>query len=100
MNPFQFSADDSLPLYGNPARVQWLPRRRKWKWPADYRRSMGWVFTLTILTAFVNIARAILYPRSHTLLQNVLVGPPQSKIIACRVPLKKEERQWLIGKMI
>jgi hypothetical protein len=36
---------------------------------------MGWVFAITILTSLANIARAILHPRSRTLLQNVLVGP-------------------------
>jgi hypothetical protein len=36
---------------------------------------MGWIFALTILIALVNIGRAVLHPRSPTLLQNVLVGP-------------------------
>ena len=36
---------------------------------------MGWVFALTTLTSLGNIARAILHPRSRTLLQNILVGP-------------------------
>ncbi len=75
MNPFKFSPDDSDP-YENQPRVQWLPRRqRRWKWPADYRSFMGWVFALTILMSLWNIARAILHPHSRTLLQNVLVGP-------------------------
>jgi hypothetical protein len=75
MNPFQFSSDDMSPLYANPARVQWWFPRRKWIWPADYRSFMGWIFTLSILSALVNIARAVLHPRSRTLLQNLLVGP-------------------------
>jgi hypothetical protein len=76
MNPFKFSADDSSPPYANPARVQWFPRRqRKWKWPADYRSCMGWIFALTIPTSLLNIGRAIIHPRSRTLLQNALVGP-------------------------
>ena len=36
---------------------------------------MGWIFTLSILLVLVNIARAVLHPRSRTLLQNLLVGP-------------------------
>jgi hypothetical protein len=36
---------------------------------------MDWVFALTILASFVNIARAILHPRSRTLLQTLLIGP-------------------------
>jgi uncharacterized membrane protein (DUF2068 family) len=36
---------------------------------------MGWIFALTILTALSNVARAILHPRSHTLLQSLLLGP-------------------------
>jgi hypothetical protein len=36
---------------------------------------MGWVFALTILTGLGNVARAILHPRSHTLLQSLLLGP-------------------------
>jgi len=75
MNPFQFSSDDSSPVYANPARVQWFPRRRKWKRPADYRSFMCYIFAFTILTALLNITRAILHPRMRTLLQNVLVGP-------------------------
>jgi hypothetical protein len=75
MNPFQFSSDDDWPLYASPARVQWRFPRRKWKWPADYRSFMGWIFALAILVALVNIAWAILHPRSRTLLQNLLVGP-------------------------
>jgi hypothetical protein len=36
---------------------------------------MGWVFLLAILTGLGNVARAILHPRSRTLLQNLLLGP-------------------------
>jgi hypothetical protein len=75
MNPFQFSCDDTSLPYANSAGVQWFPRRGKWKWPADYRSCMGWVFALTVLTSLANIARAILHPHARTLLQNVLVGP-------------------------
>jgi hypothetical protein len=75
MNPFQFSSDDSSPPYANPVRVQWFPRRRKWKWPADYRSFVCYVSAFAILTALLNITRAILHPRSRSLLQNVLVGP-------------------------
>jgi hypothetical protein len=75
MNPFKFSDDDSSPFENQP-RVQWLPRRqRSWKWPADYRSFMGFVFAVTIPTSLWSIARAILHPRSRTLLQKVLVGP-------------------------
>jgi hypothetical protein len=75
MNPFQFSSDDSTNPYANPARVEWFPRRHKWKWPADYRSLMGWVFAATFLTSLANLARTILHPRSRTLLQNLLLGP-------------------------
>jgi hypothetical protein len=74
VNPFKFSEDDSSP-YADPPRVQWFPRQRKWKWPADYRSFMGWIFVLAILVALGNITRAILHPRSHTLLQSLLLGP-------------------------
>jgi|GEM_PF-2187491 len=75
MNPFKFSPDDSDP-YENQPRMQWLPRRqRKWKWPADYRSLMAWIFAVTIPTSLWSIARAILHPRSRTLLQNALLGP-------------------------
>jgi predicted RNA-binding Zn-ribbon protein involved in translation (DUF1610 family) len=60
MDPFKFS--------------DWPPPR-SWEWPADYRSGLGWIFALTILMSLVNIARAILYPHSRTLLQNLLVGP-------------------------
>jgi uncharacterized membrane protein len=36
---------------------------------------MAWFFALTIVTALWNIARAILHPRSHTILQSLLLGP-------------------------
>lgn len=36
---------------------------------------MAWIFALAILTALGSIARAILHPRSHTLLQTLLLGP-------------------------
>jgi hypothetical protein len=75
VNPFKFSPDDSDP-YENQPRMQWWPRRqRKWKWPADYRSCMGLIFAVTIPTSLWTIARAILHPRSRTLLQNVLLGP-------------------------
>jgi hypothetical protein len=36
---------------------------------------MGWIFALTILATLTNIVRAVLHPRSLTLLQNLLIGP-------------------------
>lgn len=36
---------------------------------------MGWIFALAILGALGNITRAMLHPRSHTLLQSLLLGP-------------------------
>ncbi len=74
MNPFKFSADDSSP-FADPSKKYWFPRWRKWKWPADYRSFMGWIFALTIVAPLWNIARAILHPRSRTLLQSLLLGP-------------------------
>ena len=81
MNPFKFSEDDSSP-YADPPRVRWYPRQRKWKWPADYRSFMGWVFALAIPSASVNVARAIIHPRSHTLLQRLLLGPIFYSVVA------------------
>jgi len=49
--PFKFSADDYSP-YADPPRTRWFPRQRKWKWPADYRTFMGWIFALAILAAW------------------------------------------------
>jgi len=94
MNPFQFSSDDSSFWEADRPRAQWFPRDRNWKWPADYRSGMGWVFALTILTSFVNIALAILHPRSRTLLQNVLVGPifDSARAAMCGITL------WAIWK--
>ena len=74
MNPFKFSGDDSS-AYADPPKMHWIPRWRQWKWPGDYRSFMGWIFALTIGGALWNVARAILHPRSHTLLQSLLVGP-------------------------
>jgi hypothetical protein len=81
VNPFKFSEDDSSP-YTDPPRVRWFPRQRKWKWPSDYRSFMGWIFVLAILTASGNIARAILHPRSHILLQSLLLGPMFYSVMA------------------
>jgi uncharacterized membrane protein (DUF2068 family) len=43
---------------------------------------MGWVFALAILSASVHVARAILHPRSHTLLQRLLLGPIFYSVVA------------------
>lgn len=79
VNPFKFSHGDDgwSPPYANPSRVQWgFPRRaRKWRWPADFRSSMSWLFALTVLASLVNIVRATLHPGSRTLVQNMLHGP-------------------------
>jgi hypothetical protein len=75
MNPFKFSADDSSPWNADPSGGQWFPRGRDWKWPADFRSLMGWIFAITILTSLGHVARAVLQPRPRTLLQNLLVGP-------------------------
>jgi uncharacterized membrane protein (DUF2068 family) len=75
MNPFRFSSDDSSVSYANPARVEWFPRQHKWKWPADYRSLLCWVFAATFLTSLLNLASTILHPRSRTLLENLLLGP-------------------------
>jgi hypothetical protein len=56
-------------------RTRWFPRQRKWKWPAEYRTFMGWIFALAILAGLASVARAILHPRSRTLLQSLLLGP-------------------------
>jgi hypothetical protein len=75
MNPLKFSGDSSPYWDADRATFRWLPRRRKWKWPEDYRSFMGWIFAITMLSSLVTIVRAILHPRSRTLLQNILVGP-------------------------
>ncbi len=105
MNPFLFSTDDSSLWEADRPRVQWFPRDRKWNWPTDYRSCMGWVFALSILASFVNIAVAILYPRSRTLLQNVLIGPISyySRAAMCGIALwaiwrdKSWARPWAVA---
>ena len=89
MNPFKFTSDDTSLLHPNSAGTQWFPRRGDWKWPEDYRSCVSWIFVLTILTGLVNIARAILHPRSRTLLQNLLLGPAfySTMIAMCGVTL-------------
>lgn len=94
VNLFQFSSDDSSPLYANPARVQWFPRRRKWKWPADYRSCMGWVFTFTILTSLANIARAILHCPHQKLRSNSFGGVEVPPIV--RAGWVRREPIWCV----
>ena len=94
MNPFKFSPDDSDPC-ANSDRGQWLPRRqRRWKWPADCRVCVDWFFALSVPMSLLNIARAILYPHSRTLLQNALVGPMFYSVI----PVMSGIALWAIWK--
>jgi hypothetical protein len=107
MNPFRFSSDDSHFWDADRAGDKWFPfpRWRNWKWPADYRSFMGWIFAVTILASFVNIALAFLHPRSLTLLQNVLIGPIFDSAAAamCGIALwaiwqdKSWARRWAVA---
>lgn len=75
MNPFQFSPDDSASWEADRPRVRWFPRDRNWKWPDDCRALVSLFFLISTLGSFASVALAVLHPRSHTLLQSVLIGP-------------------------